>query len=109
MIMILPKKKKVIFISAWALSIIICASLALFNLIANTFEGKQTQAEQAECYIIGVYDDKIAVFAQGDEVPIETYDVYVTTLPESDQKTLRKGIPVKGKTELRRLIEDYTS
>lgn len=103
------KKKKIIFISAWILSIIICTVLALFNPLENSFEGKHTQAEQTDNYVIGVYDEKIAVFAQGDAVPIETYDVYVTTLPESDQKSLRKGIEVKGKTELRRLIEDYTS
>lgn len=107
--MISSKKKKLIFISVWVLSIIICAVLALFNPIANSFEGKQTQAEQTDNYVIGVYDEKIAVFTQGDSVPIETYDVYITTLPESDQKSLRKGIEVKGKTELRRLIEDFTS
>ena len=54
-------------------------------------------------------DEKIAVFAQGDSVPIEIYDVYITTLPEKDQKSLRKGISAKGRTELRILIEDYTS
>lgn len=107
--MISNKKKKLFFISAWALSIIICAGLALFNPLKNNIEEKQAQTQQIEGYVIGVYDEKIAVFAQGDAVPIETFDVYITTLPESDQKSLKKGIKVKSKTELRRLIEDYTS
>lgn len=107
--MFLIKKKKMIFISAWVLSIIICTTIAFFNQIKSSFEGKQTQAEQTDNYVIGVYDEKIAVFTQGDTVPVETYDVYITTLPESDQTSLRKGINVKGKAELRRLIEDFTS
>ena len=103
------KNKKFIFIAIWVLSIIICAFFSLFNPIVNTLEGKQTQVEQTDRYIIGVYDEKVAVFTQGDAVPIEIYDVYISTLPERDQKTLEKGIEVKGKIELRRLIEDYTS
>ena len=107
--MVYDKRKRLLFISVWILSIIICATLAVFNPLKNRYEGKQTQTEQTDSYIIGVYDEKIAVFTQGDTVPIETYDVYVTTLPESDQRSLRKGISVQGKTELKRLIEDYTS
>ena len=67
------------------------------------------QTEVSSEYIIGVYQEKIAVFAQGDSLPIEVYDVYVSTLPVLDQKELLKGIKVNGKIELKQRIEDYTS
>lgn len=60
-------------------------------------------------YTIGIYQEKIAVFTQGDSLPIEVYDVYVSTLPIFDQKELEKGVKVNGAAELRRRIEDYTS
>ena len=62
-----------------------------------------------DMYVIGVYDERIAVFAQGDKVPIEIFDVNVKNLPEKDQTELREGIRVANKTRLRELIEDYTS
>ena len=107
--MISANNKKLISMTIWIVSIIICAVLVVFNPFIDSFEERQAQVEQIDSYIIGVYDEKIAVFAQGDSVPIEIYDVYVTTLPEKDQKSLKKGISAKGKIELRRLIEDYTS
>ncbi len=70
-------------------------------------ESKQTVANQG--YVIGNYQDKIAVFTQGDKVPIEVYDVYISTLPEKDQNDINKGIVVSSKIRLRELIEDYTS
>ena len=70
-------------------------------------ESKQTVANQG--YIIASYQDKIAVFTQNDKVPIEIYDVYISTLPEKDQKDIIKGIYVESKTKLNELIEDYTS
>lgn len=73
----------------------------------NNKESKQAVANQG--YIIGNYQDKIAVFTQGDKVPIEIYDVYISTLPEKDQKDIIKGIYVESKTKLKELIEDYTS
>jgi len=95
------------------LSIIFAIIFILFLIFCfifsqnNNQESKQTVAIQG--YIIGNYQEKIAVFAQGDKVPIEVYDVYISTLPEKDQKDINKGIIVSSKTKLRELIEDYTS
>ena len=79
---------------------------SIFNFI---YEDRQAQVYENEEYIISVYDGKIAVFTQSDKLPIEVYDVYVSTLPEKDQKALQKGIKVEGKIKLKYLIEDYTS
>ena len=77
--------------------------------VVDLFEGQYIVPNGMAYNSYVIDDEKIAVFAQGDSVPIEIYDVYITTLPEKDQKSLRKGISAKGRTELRILIEDYTS
>ncbi len=103
------KQKKLIKIISISVFVLFCFGFAAFNIFNFVYEDRQIQVYENEKYTIGVYEEKIAVFAQGDSVPIEVYDVYVTTLPESDQKALRKGIEVYGKVKLKYLIEDYTS
>lgn len=60
-------------------------------------------------YTLSEYKGKIAVFKNQESVPIEIYDVYVTTLPQHDRILLEKGIHIETSEELQKLIEDYTS
>lgn len=60
-------------------------------------------------YTIGEYDGRLAVYADGQELPKEVYDVYLATLPEEEQIRLRAGIPVEDDIQLQQLLEDYTS
>lgn len=106
--MISDKTKKIVFISASSLLILLSGTIALLKPTSGVSE-KIAQTYQTDRYVVGVYEEKIAVFTQGDSVPIEVYDVYVKTLPVSDQNSLRKGISIQGKSELKRIIEDYTS
>lgn len=96
----------------------ICAAAVLLLILTavvlqTSFQSAPVEAKasssETEQYIIGVYEEKIAVFAQGDSIPIDVYNVYVNTLPEADRTALRNGIEVSGKARLRELIEDYTS
>lgn len=103
------KQKKIIKMVSISALVLFCFIFAAFNIFNFVYEDRQIQVYENEKYIIGVYEEKIAVFAQGDSVPIEVYDVYVTTLPENDQKDIRKGIVVYGRVKLKYLIEDYTS
>ncbi len=103
------KKKKIIKIVSISIFALFCLGFAVFNIFNFIYEDRQIQTYENERYIVGVYEEKIAVFTQGDSVPIEVYDVYVTTLPENDEKALRKGIEVYGKVKLKYVIEDYTS
>ncbi len=108
--MISNKKKSIISLIISALLIIFCVfAILLLKNMENDISEKITQTYQTDSYVIGVYQDKIAIFTQGDTVPIEVFDVYVSTLPEADQKELKNGVLVKGKSELRQVIEDYTS
>ena len=85
-------------------------SLLFFYNYSRKNESEQpVEANVVGEYTIGVYKEKVAVFTQGDVLPIEIYDVYISTLPILDQKELSKGIKVKGIAELKQRIEDYTS
>lgn len=68
---------------------------------------KKAQVSENGQFMLGVYEEKIAVFQNGKI--IEIYDVYVNTLPESDRILLRNGIIIEGKKELKEKIEDFTS
>ncbi len=95
----------------------ICAATGLLFLLffaVLCFGSKSRQVDALtssvpSSYVVGVYEEKIAVFTQGDRVPIEIYNVYVGTLPQADQNALRAGIRVTGREKLREVIEDYTS
>ena len=60
-------------------------------------------------YFLSVYEKKVAAFETGKDVPFYISDVYINTLPAADIELLEKGIYVKDKKALKRLIEDYCS
>lgn len=106
---ITSKTKKIIGAAAFSVFVIFSLIFISVNIFKFVYDDSKVQVNTQDKYIISVYKEKIAVFAQGDSVPIEVYDVYVSTLPEKDQIELKKGITVYGKNKLRYLIEDYTS
>lgn len=104
------KNKTIIYLII--LTILIFAIAVSVIFFSKPFSAKSKPIVQTDVvgeYTIGVYQEKIAVFTQGDNLPIEIFDVYVSTLPVLDQKELLKGIKVRGKLELKQRIEDYTS
>lgn len=68
---------------------------------------KQTHTVETNQYMLGVCEDKVAVYKNGELM--EIFDVYVNTLPEIDRKALKDGIIIKDKNELKEKIEDFTS
>ncbi|MDD2362182.1 MAG: hypothetical protein PHH84_04400 [Oscillospiraceae bacterium] len=60
-------------------------------------------------YMIGSWEDKLAVFAPPDTAPYQVYDVYLSTLPEEEQQRIKNGIQVFDESTLTALLEDYTS
>ncbi len=84
----------------------------LFVRIDRDIELKETEdttSSQHTQYTIKDYNGKIAVFENNDTFPKSIYDSYTSVLPESDRKLLEDGIMVTNKSELQRIIEDYTS
>ncbi len=60
-------------------------------------------------YTLGEYDGKIALFKKGGSMPIEIYDVFVSSLPEEEKDKIREGINADSDGEILKIIEDYTS
>lgn len=62
-----------------------------------------------EYYILSEYQGKIAVFRNDDNIPINVFDTYLSTLPQHDRQLIKEGIKANTTDELQQLIEDYTS
>ncbi len=60
-------------------------------------------------YLLRTYEGKLAVFTTDLVEPNMVFDVYVRTLPATDQKALENGVRVETYEELTALIEDYIS
>ena len=60
-------------------------------------------------YLLKEYEGKLAVYYYGASKPQEVFEVYISTLPEYDQKQLSRGLPVKDYEELLIRLEDYSS
>ena len=58
--------------------------------------------------VVGEFEGKLAVFRNNTESPSEVLDVYIASLPESEQTALKHGIATHSEIELQRLLEDYT-
>lgn len=60
-------------------------------------------------YIVKEYQGKIGIFTPGNQNPGQVLNVYVTSLPQSEQKRLEAGIRVSTHVGLLEMIENYTS
>lgn len=68
----------------------------------------ESSADTAEKYTLRDYGGRIAVFSSDKDEPDEVFDIFTSSLPESEIERLQKGITVEGEKALQRLIEDYT-
>ena len=66
-----------------------------------------TPTPTAEKFIVTVYDGKISVFKDGENVPEIVLDFPVSTLPEEDYDLLIAGIPANSLRHARQILEDY--
>ena len=60
-------------------------------------------------YLLKEHHGKLAVYSYGETQPREVFEVYISTLPEYDQRQLEEGVPVKDYEELLIRLEDYSS
>ena len=64
-------------------------------------------SEYEKSWIIRTYDERIGVFDATGKLEY-IVNVYVFSLPQSDQELLKNGILVSSEKELEALMEDYT-
>ena len=59
--------------------------------------------------LLGSYRGFVALFENGKSEPREIFPYPVSSLPQDDQDTLRKGIPVPSEKALQHMLEDFMS
>lgn len=67
-----------------------------------------TPVPQTVYAYVGAWEGRLAVFRTNRAAPDEVFDVFIASLPASEQEALTTGIPVFDEEELQRLLEDYT-
>lgn len=60
-------------------------------------------------YILKLNGEYLAVFISGDNTPVETTDIHISSLRHIDREQLKHGISVDSREELLLLLEDYGS
>ena len=63
-------------------------------------------SQELSCYILREHEGKIALFKEGEEVPLAIYSAPMESINPVDQQMLKEGIRISGMTEVARLIED---
>lgn len=58
--------------------------------------------------MLGVWEERLALFETGNPLPTQVYEVWIATLPETEQQRLLAGIAVTDESMLQSLLEDYT-
>lgn len=100
-------KKHIVFIGLF----VICTLFIITSSVSekqNTDSPAVTQTLEAK-YTLADYNGRLAIFENGNENPIEVFEIQTSSLPEGDKKMLKTGIQASSYEELLRLTEDYTS
>ena len=86
-------------------------AVAAFSLGAKY--GKATPPPEttstSPLYTLSQYDGKLALFKRGYSMPVEIYEVYLSSLPQDEQNKIKSGISAQTDEEILKIIEDYTS
>ena len=59
--------------------------------------------------ILGTWKGYVALYQQNRTEPTQIFPCKVSALPEIDQLSLEKGIPIRNSRDLQQLLEDYLS
>ena len=65
--------------------------------------------EEPEKAVLGIFEDKLALFLGESPYPNVIYDFFVRNLPLEDRERLSEGIAVSSEEELESLLEDFMS
>ena len=100
-------RKIAIGVSAGAAGLLAAGLMLFFGAMRVPAETEPPAPQPA--YTLREFDGRLAVFAAGEEEPIQVLDLDIRLLPPYDQGLLRAGIDTADEQELQRLLEDYTS
>lgn len=104
--------KKWLWIAAIAACTAMLLTAALFGeaqRIRQTDEPAPSELSRRPWRIIGMWNDRVAVYMPQTDMPLEVYDAAVSSLPAEEQARLREGIEVFDSETLAHYLEDYLS
>ncbi len=65
--------------------------------------------EKPKKTVLGIFDEKLALFVGESPYPNVIYDFFVRNLPQEDRERLSEGIVISSESELESLLEDFMS
>ncbi len=98
----------------WILAIAIVVTVLLLGAIVSESvrigEDPEPREPLGRAYrIIGVWEDRVAVYVPQTDTPERVYEARVSALPAEEQQKLREGIAVYNSETLAKTLEDYVS
>ena len=105
----------IILISCVVISVVFAPQMSAESTVESNVNSATNQYERAdgnnskEIYIIKAENDEIVVYEQGQELPLITKKISISSLPKGDILRLKDGIVIIGREKLRRALEDYCS
>ncbi|MBR5540293.1 MAG: hypothetical protein IKU56_02825 [Clostridia bacterium] len=98
----------------WILAIALAVTVLLLGAVVSEsarIEEEDTSREPlGRAYrIIGVWEDRVAVYVPQTDLPERVYEARVSALPAEEQQKLREGIAVYNSEALAKALEDYVS
>lgn len=106
------------FVSLIMSLVIIIGSIVGFNQVASALFARtqvvalytNLRGEQEDCaYVLKEYQGFVAVFKQGEEKPLETFNIKIETFSKQDRQRLCDGILYENLTALQKGLEDFCS
>lgn len=94
--------------------LLVAGIIGAIRLYRNAETPPESSREESQImrdagFVIGVWENKLAVFHAGSAEPMQIYDVYIASLPEEEQERLRAGVVAENAAALASFLEDYTS
>lgn len=103
--------KRAIFAVVCAIALTVLFAAFALRAGDGTTEPLATQVQKAAApkYVFSQFQGRLALYERGGAMPVEIYDVYLSSLPPEEQERVTAGIPAQTDEEILKIIEDYTS
>lgn len=91
------------------LAVIVIGFFTVLNFGGKKDETTTVVTAANSLYTLTEYNGKIALYKNGFSMPVEIFDVNISSLPQSDRELITNGIHAQNDEEIQKYIEDYTS
>lgn len=100
------KSKGIILVLLFLISVFSVGFTAI-TPIKETEKASSVKQTTENVFILKEYNEKIAIFENGDTTPKKILDVYLNDLPQRDITRLKSGIKTNSFSSALSIAEDY--